>query len=483
MSRRHGLGVIGSDSPLVGLRRRRLGFVEVLAQSVAAVAPSAAAVTVPGIVIALAGGAAVGAFLVASLVVILVGLSVTVFARRMASASGLYSYVAKALGPLGAFTAGWSVMVGYAGAAMASAFGSGLYLLRLIGLSDPGAWLPTSVVGVCIIAAALMVRGIKVSARVSLVLEVLSVALVVAILLTMVLSQPTNAGSGTSPRSSFDGFALGVLLAVTAFVGFESSGTLGAESRNPFTSVPRALIWTPIVLAVLFVGAAAIQSALFTGQSLSLLRGGVPVADLARQQHRDLLGQLLDLGILSSWFACLVGSSNALVRVLFSMGREGACPRWFGRTHRRYGTPAMAIAATMPLIAAIPLLVMANTASDVNVFVDVLTLSAYGYLVAYGLVCVAAPVFLRRIGELTMPALVVGVVSFLGILSLVLWTIVVQGVGHGGFVLTYVGLMTIGWLRLGYLAMRHPAVLASVGVYDEPVTDDLLVVDDTRTQP
>ncbi len=88
MSRTHRLEVIGSDSPLVGLRRRRLGFAEVLAQSVAAVAPSAAAVTLPGIVIGLAGGAAVVAFLVAGLVVILVGLCVTVFARRMASASG-----------------------------------------------------------------------------------------------------------------------------------------------------------------------------------------------------------------------------------------------------------------------------------------------------------------------------------------------------------------------------------------------------------
>ena len=36
--------------------------------------------------------------------------------------------------------------------------------------------------------------------------------------------------------------------------------------------------------------------------------------------------------------------------------------------------------------------------------------------------------------------------------------------------------MTIGWLRLGYLAVRHPAVLASVGVYDEPVTDKGVVL-------
>ena len=137
----------------------------------------------------------------------------------------------------------------------------------------------------------------------------------------------------------------------------------------------------------------------------------------------------------------------------------------------------------MPWIVAVPLVVLAFEPSPLEVLVDVLTLSAYGYLVAYGLVCVAAPVFLHRIGELTTPPLVIGVASFLGIFVLIVWTIAVEGIVQHGFVLTYLALMAVGWLRLGYLALRKPAVLASVGVYDEPVTGDLLVVDDTREQP
>ena len=43
---------LAARSPVAGLLRRRLSFVEVLAQSVSALAPSAAMVTVPAIVLA-----------------------------------------------------------------------------------------------------------------------------------------------------------------------------------------------------------------------------------------------------------------------------------------------------------------------------------------------------------------------------------------------------------------------------------------------
>jgi len=488
MSRRQRLGLILSDSPLLGLHRRQLGFLEVLAQSVAAVAPSAAAVTIPGIVIGLAGGAAIWAFLAASVIVILVGYCVTQFARRMASASGLYSYAAKALGVPAAFTTGWSLMIGYAGAAMASALGAGIYLGSLagtLGLEHPHSQLTLAVcvLLVVMVAAALMVRGIQLSARVSLALEVVSVALVLAILVTLMLSVDDASSDTLVVRPGFDNVTLGVLLAVTSFVGFESSGTLGAEARRPFRVVPRALLWTPVALAGLYLVVVGVQTSLFDGQPASLLDGGSPVADLARLQKQDVLSFLLDLGIFSSWFACLMGSTNALVRVLFSMGREGVCPPWFGRTHRRFGTPYVAIAVTVPVIAAVPLVVAHLRASLMDVFVDLLTLSAYGYLVSYGLVCLAAPIFLRKLGELTPAPVVVGAAAATSIVFLVCWTIMSFGFAHDAFAVVYLVLMLLGWARLGFLRWRKPGVLAEVGLYDEPLASDMLPVINLPDQP
>lgn len=488
MSPRQRLGVILNESPLLGLHRRRLGFLEVLAQSVAAMAPSAAAVTIPAIVIGLTGGAAIWAFLAASVIVILVGYCVTQFARRMASASGLYSYTAKALGAPAAFTTGWSLMIGYAGAAMASALGGGIYLGSLagmLGFDHPHGQLTLAV---CVLlvataAAALMVRGIQLSARVSLALEVVSVALVLAILLTLLLSVD-DASTGTLVVGpGFDDITLGILLAVTAFVGFESSGTLGAEARNPFRAVPRALLWTPVALAVLYLVAVGAQISLFEGQPTSLLDGGSPVADLTRLQNRDVLTFLLDLGIFTSWFACLMGSTNALVRVLLSMGREGVCPAWLGRTHRQFGTPYVAIAVTVPVIATVPLVVVQIRPSIADVFVDLLTLSAYGYLVSYGLVCLAVPIFLRKLGELTPAPVVVAVIATTSIVFLVCWTILSFGFAHGAFAVVYLVLMLLGWAHLGWLRWRRPGVLSEVGLYDEPLAGDMLPAMDPPEQP
>ena len=65
---------IQSRSPVDGLDRRSVGFVDVLSQSVSAVAPSAAATTMPLLVATVAGGATVWALGAA----MLLGLWVTV---------------------------------------------------------------------------------------------------------------------------------------------------------------------------------------------------------------------------------------------------------------------------------------------------------------------------------------------------------------------------------------------------------------------
>ena len=57
MTQRAPLGELPVHSPVAGLRRRGLSVAEVLAQSVSALAPSAAVVAVPSIVMVQAGAA------------------------------------------------------------------------------------------------------------------------------------------------------------------------------------------------------------------------------------------------------------------------------------------------------------------------------------------------------------------------------------------------------------------------------------------
>jgi amino acid transporter len=473
------IGVIANRSPLAGLREDRLSLAEVLAQSMAAVAPTAAAVTLPILVIAMVGGLAIPIFLAATGLVLMVGYCLTHFARRMTSASGLYSYTAKGLGPVPAFLTGWSSILGYAAAAMASALQGGVYLARLLeqlGVSEASSRLGTSlcIVTLSVTAALVLIRGVALSARLALTLEALSVGLVIAVLGMLAAGRPSASIAPLAETPELATMTTATLLAVMAFVGFESAGTLGVETRRPFRTLPQALVWTPLLLAAIYLGAVVLQQLIFEDHSGSILSSSIPVADLVAAEQRTILSVLLDIGILTSWFACLVGSSSAMVRIMFSMGRERVLPAWFGRTHRRFGTPHAAVGVVMPVLAGVTLILIAAGVSLTDALVAFLTLSAFGYLVSYSLVCLAAPLFLHRLGELTRVPLVVGIATFGLTAFLVVWTVLAQTVSNGGVGAVYLVLMGAGVLWLAILQRRDPGRLDGIGVYDEPVVDDLL---------
>ena len=79
----------------------------------ATTAPAGAMASTPLLVIAAAGNGALWSFAIAAVLVGLVAACITVFARRMAAAGGLYSFTAQGLGPGGAYACAVAMVVGY----------------------------------------------------------------------------------------------------------------------------------------------------------------------------------------------------------------------------------------------------------------------------------------------------------------------------------------------------------------------------------
>ena len=465
-------------SPVEGLRRRRLSFAEVLAQSVSALAPTAAMVVVPSIVLVEAGAATLPAFVVATALVLLIGWCLTQFGRRMAAVGGTYSYTAKGLGPVGALAGGWALLVGYAAVAMSALVGSALYLAGLLGLEPTPPVVALLGSGLGLLATTFAVRGIRLSARVALVLEVVSVLLVVlvlGVLLAVARGAPDTAAPVVDAPGHWGGLAAGVVLGVTAFMGFESAAVLGVEARRPLVAVPRAVLWTPAVAGVLVFAAAAAQVVLLRAAPIEVLTSPVPVAELADRNGLELLRRLLDLGIAASFFACVTGSTNALGRVLFSMAREEVLPRTLGRTHRRFDTPHRALAVVLPAVVGVPVVALVLGAAPLSVLVGSLTVSAFGYLAAYVLACLAMPLFLRRIGELTLLPLVGGLlaggVGLAGLLAAMAGAARWDGEATTAVFLAALapGVAWAVWLR-----WRTPERLRAVGVYDQTTASSVL---------
>ncbi|MFK4980079.1 APC family permease, partial [Klebsiella pneumoniae] len=75
--------------------------------------------------------------------------------------------------------------------------------------------------------------------------------------------------------------AAGAVVALTAFVGFESAATLGVESVAPLRNVPRAITGTVVISGAVYVLAAVTQASGFHALGLDLAASASPVNDLA----------------------------------------------------------------------------------------------------------------------------------------------------------------------------------------------------------
>ena len=475
-----------------GLRRGELSFAQVLGQSVSAVAPSAVMVTLPAIVIPAAGSLTLAVFVVTALLMTAVGYCVSQFSTRMVAVSGLYSYTVKGLGPIPGIGAGWSLLIGYAGAAMASTLGAASYLAALLGrLGVPGGRPTVAVLAVAVgaLALTLMIRGVRLSARISLTVEVFAI-LAAGAVLVIAFTHALGDGSGNRPAPPAAppelGFAL--LLAITSFVGFESASTVAREARRPFVTVTRAIRWSPVALGVLYLFAAALYAQQpksghsyhsrppATASSCSSV-SSIPIVlsmPSTGGSASTALTILMELGIAASWFACVIGSTTALSRTLFAMGREGVVSRRMGRTHPVFRTPHIALLVAMPLIAAVPIGYLFVAGSSREVLIGLLAVSAHGYVGAYLLVSLATPAFLHRIGELTRTPVLVGVASAALMIAIIGWAAFTVESPVWIATAVYATLVATGYALFVLRRRSVPDLTARVGVFDETVAGDVL---------
>jgi len=469
----------GDRSPLHGLERRRIGLVDLAAQSVSAVAPAAAATTVVLLVAGVAPGVTVPAILAAAVLSLFVARTVGHFARRFAAAGALYTYTVRGLGTRAGLAAGAASLTGYTAVAMFALLGGAYYATYLLAGLWPTLDRPLVAAGAVLAQTALvafvLVRGVHVSARAALVVETLSVVLIVVLLVVLLVHiGPIDIPAVIGARPAIDpvGLAAGAVIAVTAFVGFESAATLSVESVAPLRNVPRAISWTVVLAGALYVLAAVTQVAGFDALGSDLATSVSPVNDLAAAYGLGGWGFAADVGIMASFLACAIGSTTALVRVLFAMSRDGVLPERLGRTHPRFGTPAPAVVAALPVIAGVPLLLIGGGVDMRDAMHVTLSVSAVGYIVAYILVCIAAPVFLRRIGELTVgPAVMAGVAA--SALAAALVAFFVDDTAAGGTALVVVVVIAVvSALVIGILRRRHGP--GSLGAYDEPIAAQVL---------
>ena len=403
-----------------GLRGEALSPMETLAQSVSTIAPtSTPAATIP-LVAALAGNGTWLAYLLAMVAILLVAWCISRFAKYSASPGSLYTYAAMILPPWLGAVAAWSLLLAYV--ATGSSVIGGFYhyanflFVDVLGHGFSGAALALIVTGV---SAWIAWRDIKISARLMLWIEAISLLVIVAVVVLVLARHGLHVDPGQLHLTAMTGggLRLGLVLALFSFVGFESATTLGAEARNPLKTIPRVVIESAIIAGLFFIVSAYSEVLGFHVAGQDLGTSQAPMHVLAGVAHVPALGILIDVGAAVSLFAGTLGCITAAARVLLLMAHNDLVHGAFRATHVRNETPTFAILATS-IAAVLPVAVLAyRGSSGLDVYGWMGSLATYGFIVTYALVCAALPRYLRDHGAYHPGAQVIPWLAFIAMLS------------------------------------------------------------------
>lgn len=384
------------------LKTNVLNFWEVLAQSIALISPTMTAALIVPLMFSTAGNAGWFAYAIGAVMLLFVALNLNQFARRSATTGSMFNYTITGLGPTAGSLAGWCLIWAYTFIGTAGMTGFTTFaqqLLQMAGLNIPAAPL----LGICVVLCWICAyKDVRLSAILTLGLEAVSVAL---ILVLVCAALGVRGFSPDMPQLTLSGanlstIALGVIVAVFSQVGFEAATAFGHEAKNPLKTIPRAVIVSLVVTGLFFVVVTYTETMWLANAKPTLDKQTAPLATLASMLHMGYFAAPIAFGAMVSFFSLALSCMNSGARIMWSMGKHGAMHDVFGSSHAENATPHAAITVMAALEFMIPTMMCLGGMAVTDAFNDAGTFGAIGFSVAYVFISVAAPAYLKKLGEL-----------------------------------------------------------------------------------
>jgi amino acid transporter len=405
---------LGVSGGVPRLRPHALGFAPLLAQSVAAISPTMTAVLIIPFAFLDAGQGTWAAYLFGTIMLLFVVLGLDQFARRSATAGSMYAYTARGLGPAAGLLSGWTLLWSYLFIAIAGLSGFSIFssqLLSTLGVHGVSPFVFFAASGLVCMTVAW--KDIRLSSLLTLVFEGLSVACILALAAVVLFRHGVSVDTAELRLQgvSLRGMDFAIVICIFSLVGFESATALGGEAKRPLRNVPRAVIWSLLITGAFMVFMSYVEVfATRSGASLGSL--ATPLSTIAAAYKVSFFKVPVCLGAMVSFFSLTLSCVNAGTRIMFPMGEHGFLPRRMQSVHAKNMTPHVAIAVYGVIILGVAFILHACGWTALTIFDDAGTLAAFGFLLAYFTITVAAPVYLRRLGELRRRHMLVAAAGF-----------------------------------------------------------------------
>lgn len=300
--------------------------------------------------VAEAGPAVALSYLLAAVTCIFTAFSFAELGGAIPVSGSSYSFAYASLGERTAFLVGWCLLLEYGVSVSAVAVGWSQYLNELLE-SLTGRHLPDALsagpgeggavnlpaVVVILLAAVLLVRGIRESARATAAMAVLKIGILLLFLaIAFTAFEAGNltpfAGAGAS------GITAGASLAFFSFIGFDAITTAGEEVKNPRRNIPIAILICIGVATLLYVavalgaiGALGADAVADKPAALSLVVNQVTDSSVG--------GGIIAFGAVVAIASVVLAVMYGQTRILMSMSRDGLVPRIFERVSPKTSTP------------------------------------------------------------------------------------------------------------------------------------------------
>ena len=373
-----------------------------------------------GVAAATRAGPAVSlSFVVAAVACALAALCYAEFASTVPVAGSAYTFSYATVGELLAWIIGWDLILEFALGASTVAVGWSGYFTSL--LDDAGITLPTAIAGddpsvnlpamaIVLIITAILIVGIRASARINLVIVAIKLAVVLFVIVLGIFYVKTGnwdpfvppsgkpeagADADTTPMiqtllgletSTFGvgGIFTGAALVFFAYIGFDIVATAAEETRNPQRDMPIGILGSLAICTVLYL----LVSLVVTGMvSYTQLNVDAPLAFAFKENGITWASTLISLGALAGLTTVMMVLMYGQSRVAFAMSRDHLLPPALSRVHQTYRTPYIISIIVGVAVALLAGFVSLETLAD---------LTNIGTLFAFMLVSIAVLLLRRR---------------------------------------------------------------------------------------
>ena len=193
------------------------------------------------------------------------------------------------------------------------------------------------------LVTALLVVGIKESARVNDVIVMIKVAIVVTfILVGLPMVTSANWGGKFIPdnvemyKYGWSGIFRGAGLVFFAYIGFDAVSTAAQEAKNPQRDMPIGIIGSLIICTILYCLGAIVLTGVVNYKQLDVPD---PVAVAIDAMGMKWLSGIVKLGAIAGLSSVILVMLLSQPRIFYSMARDGLLPKAVATVHPRFRTP------------------------------------------------------------------------------------------------------------------------------------------------